>query len=471
VAGKAADRAPSRPVVCVQGLGFVGAAVTIAVAGARDAAGRPRYDVIGIDLPTPDGIARIDALNRGVFPFPTTDARLVRQAAENHRAGNMTAGADPRIFGSAEVIIVDVPLDVVDLAASETLDLAAFRSAVATVGRHMQPRALVIVETTVPPGTTARVVAPILRDELAKRGHQADRLRLAHCYERVMPGPGYLDSIVNMPRVYAGIDEPSAAAGEAFLRTVIDTKRCPLTRASSTTASELGKLLENTYRSATIALMEEFSQLAEGIGVDLFEIVDWIRMRPTHTNIRTPGFGVGGYCLTKDPLMARLGAHDLFGLEQAFPLASLAVTINRQTPERVLDRLRSLLGGDLRDRRLLLLGISYRDGVGDTRHSPSQKFFEAARAEGAEMFAHDPLVEYWPELDIRVPRVMPSALGLDAIVLAVPHRFYREFDFCRWVQTTQPTFLDAFAVLSADQRAALRGLGCRVESIGRGTGL
>jgi nucleotide sugar dehydrogenase len=335
----------------------------------------------------------------------------------------------------------------------------------------MRPGALVIIETTVPPGTTAHVVAPILRDELAKRGQPADRFRLAHCYERVMPGPAYLDSIINMPRVYSGIDEPSAAAAEAFLRTVIDTDRCPLTRASSTTASELGKVLENTYRATTIALMEEFAEFAEKIGVDLFEIVDWIRMRPTHANMRTPGFGVGGYCLTKDPLLARLGGRELFGLEQAFPFASLAVSTNRKTPNRALDRLRSLLGGDLLGRRLLLLGISYREEVGDTRHSPSQIFFEAARAEGAEVLVHDPLVEYWREANIRVPRAMPSVEGLDAVVLAVRHRFYQEFDFCRWLQTERPTILDAFAVLSADQRAALRALGCRVESIGRGAGL
>jgi nucleotide sugar dehydrogenase len=286
-----------------------------------------------------------------------------------------------------------------------------------------------------------------------------------------MPGPAYLDSIINMPRVYSGIDEPSAAAAEAFLRTVIDTDRGPLTRASSTTASELGKVLENTYRATTIALMEEFAEFAENIGVDLFEIVDWIRMRPTHANMRTPGFGVGGYCLTKDPLLARLGGRELFSLEQAFPFASLAVSTNRKTPKRALGRLRSLLGGDLLGRRLLLLGISYREEVGDTRHSPSQIFFEAARAEGAEVLVHDPLVEYWREANIRVPRAMPPAEGLDAVVLAVRHRFYQEFDFCRWLQTERPTILDAFAVLSADQRAALRALGCRVESIGRGAGL
>jgi UDP-N-acetyl-D-glucosamine dehydrogenase len=461
----------SLPVVCVQGLGFVGAAVSVAVASARDVLSRPRYRVVGVDLPTQDGIARIEALNRGAFPFPTTDAMLVRQVQGTCVAGNLTACADPRAFGSAAVIVIDVPLDVVVSERDEALELEAFRSAIATIGRHMQPDALVIVETTVPPGTTARVVAPILREELATRSEPIDHFCLAHCYERVMPGPAYFKSLVNMPRVYAGIDERSAEACEAFLRTIIDTERYPLTRALSTTASELGKVLENTYRATTIALMEEFADFAEKVGVDLFEVVDWIRMRPTHSNIRTPGFGVGGYCLTKDPLMARLGARDLFGLDQAFPFASLAVAVNRNTPKRALERLRSLFDADLRGRRLLLLGVSYRDEIGDTRHSPSQIFFEAAKAEGAQVLVHDPLVENWREENIRVPKDMPAAAGLDAVILAVPHRQYREFDFPGWLDGGRPIFLDAFDVLSADERKALRMLGCRVESIGRGSGL
>ena len=463
--------APSLPVVCVQGLGFVGAAVSVAVASARDATGRPLYWVVGVDLPTPDGLARIEALNRGAFPFPATDETLADCAREARIVGNLVASADPRAFESADIVIVDVPLDVETSEGEEALVLEPFRSAIQTIGKHMRADVLVIVETTVPPGTTTRVVAPILRGELSRRGQPTDRFRLAHCYERVMPGRAYLDSIINMPRVYAGIDTPSAEACEAFLRNIIDAERCPLTRASSTTASELGKVLENTYRATTIAMMEEFADFAEKVGVDLFEVVSWIRMRSTHSNIRTPGFGVGGYCLTKDPLMPRLAARDFFGFDQAFPLASLAVAVNRNAPKRALDRLRHLLGGDLRDRRVLLLGVSYRDEVGDTRHSPSQVFFEAARGEGANVLVHDPLVDYWREEDIRIPHDLPIAAGLDAVVIAVPHQQYRELDYPRWLDGGRPIFLDAFDVLSDDQRKALRSLGCRVESVGRGCGL
>jgi nucleotide sugar dehydrogenase len=229
--------------------------------------------------------------------------------------------------------------------------------------------------------------------------------------------------------------------------------------------------LENSYRAVTIALMEEFAEFAENVGVDLFEVVGAIRSRPTHSNMRTPGFGVGGYCLTKDPLIARLAAAELFGLDQAFPFATLAVNVNRMAPKRTLDRLRSLLGGSLQGRRVLLLGVSYREDVGDTRHSPSQTFWESATVEGADVIVHDPLVRYWPECGISVPENIPPAADLDAVVLAVPHRQYRELAYGAWIDGHRPLFLDAFNILSHAQRKTLRALGCRVESIGRGFGL
>jgi nucleotide sugar dehydrogenase len=334
----------------------------------------------------------------------------------------------------------------------------------------MRPEALVIIETTVPPGATERIVLPVLRQELARRGLPDDRFKLAHCYERVMPGANYFDSIVNMPRVYAGIDDRSADACEAFLHTVEDPGLCPATRLSSTTASELGKVLENTYRAVTIAMMEEFTEFAEEIGVDLFEVVKSIRPRPTHSNIRSPGFGVGGYCLTKDPLLPGLAARQLFNLERAFPFASLAIEVNQMMPRRVVWRLKQVLGG-LAGRRIILLGLSYRPEVGDTRCSPSYSFVREARAEGAALLVHDPMVRHWDEMDLDVPAVMPSAAGSDAVVLAVPHQDYACFDYAGWLGDARPVFLDGFDVLTTAQRQQLRALGCRVESIGRGFGL
>ena len=144
-----------------------------------------------------------------------------------------------------------------------------------------------------------------------------------------MPGKDYFNSIINYWRVYSGINDESADRCRDFLETVISTNEYPLTRLKKTTASEISKVLENSYRATTIAFMEEWGRFAEAVDVDLFEVVDAIRMRPTHSNMRQPGFGVGGYCLTKDPYFAMLASRELFNRNDLeFPFSTMAVRLN-----------------------------------------------------------------------------------------------------------------------------------------------
>jgi nucleotide sugar dehydrogenase len=458
-----------RPLVAVQGLGFVGAAMAIAVATAQDDAGEARYTVRGVDLADQAGLHRIESINAGRFPFETTDASLVAALEAARSRGNLEAGSDPTVYGRADVIVVDVPLDIDWRAAQPALRLRGFEMAIRTIGQHVRPGALVLVETTVPPGTTEKIVVPTLAEELTKRGIDPDEVLVAHSYERVMPGADYFDSIINYWRVFAGHTDASAKAAERFLTTVIDTGTYPLTRLTNTTASETAKVLENTFRATTIALMEEWGRFAETVGIDLFEIVDAVRMRPTHANMRTPGFGVGGYCLTKDPMFAKLAASELWGTEMEFPFSTAAVRTNDDAPLVSLGRVRDMLGGELAGKRLLLLGISYRQDVGDTRYSPSETFVNAAIAAGAEVVAHDPLMDHWDELDRAVADEVPAPEGFDAVVFAVSHREYRELDLATWLGSARPVIFDGFSVLSPEQRGLVASLGCDIASIGRGT--
>ena len=408
--------------VAVQGLGFVGAAMAVAVASALDSAGRPRFEVVGVDLPDRAGTARVEALASGTFPFPTTDARLDAAVDRVHRQGNLRCVTDASSFAEADVVVVDVPFDIDWRSETPELRTEGFRSAIATVGRHVRPSTLILIETTVPPGTTEKIVLPTLRRELLGRDLDADSVLVAHSYERVMPGADYFASITNYWRVYAGTTEGAADAAEEFLSAVIDTDRFPLTRLAGTTASETAKVLENTFRATTIALMEEWSRFAELVGIDLFDVVEAIRMRPTHANIRTPGFGVGGYCLTKDPLFAPLAARELWNSELDFAFSTAAVRTNDRAPLNALDRLMDLLGGSVAGRRIALLGISYRQDVGDTRYSPSETFARAAEALGATLVLHDPLLTHWDELARDTEQDVPDPADVDAVVFAVPTR-------------------------------------------------
>ena len=459
----------ARPVVCVQGLGFVGAAMAIAVAHARDKAGEPAFDVVGVEIDTPDGRAKVEAINAGRLPMAVADDKLAAALTEARAAGNLSATTDPTAYTQASVTVVDVLVDLVADDGGPAADFGVLRAAVATLGRHMPAGSLVIVETTVPPGTTERVVAPELARELAARALPEDALLLAHSYERVMPGEQYLDSLVSYWRCYAGTTPEAADACERFLSQVIDVSAYPLTRLHSTTASEMGKVLENSYRATTIALMEEWGRLAEFIGVDLFEVIRAIRHRPTHSNMRQPGFGVGGYCLTKDPLFGAVAARQQLGDGQlGFPLSARAVELNKVMPLVSLDKAEAMLGG-LEGRRILLMGVSYRPGVADTRHSPSATFVRAARERGAEVVFHDPLVTEWPEMGVEVHTDLPAPSGFDAVVFAVANADYARLDLVEWLGDERPAVLDGNDVLAEGQRERLRAHGVPLASIGRGT--
>ena len=300
------NRNSGKKVVAIQGLGFVGAVMSLVCANALT----EEYAVIGVDLPTEKSLKRINDFNQGLFPLVADDPKIEIFFQNSRAKGNFYATADPVAFEFADLIIVDVNLDV-DKSSNDDFSLNSFcvnlenfRNAISTLGKFCKSDALIIVETTVPPGTCENVVKPILLEELSKRNLESKSLKIGHSYERVMPGPEYIDSIRNYPRVYSGIDENSATETEKFLRTIIDTSHCELTRLNSTTASEMAKVLENSYRAANIAFAVEWSRFAEEAGVNLWEIVDAIRARKTHANLMLPNIGVGGYCLTKDPLLA-----------------------------------------------------------------------------------------------------------------------------------------------------------------------
>ena len=460
---------PGRRVVVVQGLGFVGSAMATACAAATGEDGRAAFTVVGVDVPDELGRARIDSVNAGSFPFETSDQEIGLAIAEARKRGNLVATADERAYSLADVVVVDVAFDIDWRAEQPKLLPGSFEKAIRVIGRNVRPGALVLVETTVPPGATEKIVVPALAEELQARGIDPGQVLVAHSFERVTPGSDCLSSVTDYWRVYAGSTEAAADAAEAFLRVVVNTDDYPLRRLATATASETAKVLENTFRATTIALMEEWSRFAEMTGIDLYEIVDVVRMRPTHANIRTPGFGVGGYCLTKDPLFASLAASSLWDEPVEFPFSSAAVRINDQSPLVTLGRVEELLGGDVSGRTLLLAGVSYRPDVADTRYSPSESFVRAAEARGATVLTNDPLVGHWHEMDREVPAELQSPAGVDAIVFAVPHSLYRGLDLATWLGGARPVIFDACGVLSAEQRTAAMELGCTVAGIGRGT--
>ena len=416
-----------KKVVAIQGLGFVGAVMSLVCANALT----EEYAVIGVDLPTEKSLKRVNDFNKGSFPLVADDPKIEIFFKNSRDKGNFYATADPVAFEFADVIIVDVNLDV-DKSSNDDLSLNSFSvnlenfsNAISTLGKCCKSDALIIVETTVPPGTCKNVVKPILLEEFSNRNLEAKSLKIGHSYERVMPGPEYIDSIRNYPRVFSGIDDDSANATEDFLKTIIDTSKCELTRLSSTTASEMAKVLENSYRASNIAFAVEWSRFAEEAGVDLWSIVKAIRVRKTHANLMFPNIGVGGYCLTKDPLLASWARKNFFGSKIDLEMSVNSVSTNDQMPVFAYRRLKSVFGR-LDEKKVSFLGVSYRGDVGDTRFSPVETLYRLIKSDTSFIKVHDPYISAWGEVEVDVFSDLDDVLtsDTDIIIISTAHSSY-----------------------------------------------
>jgi len=464
---------PGKKVVVVQGLGFVGSVMGLVVANALT----EEYAVIGIDLPTPASYWKIRSINEGIFPVIASDPKIDIYYQNALKKKNYYATYDSYAYSKADVVVVDINLDVKKSVAAGnelqeySVDLTPFKKAIEAIGNNCKEDVLVLVETTVPPGTALKIVRPILEESLTKRGLSTDKIKVGHSYERVMPGPKYIDSIQNFYRVFAGTDEKSADAVESFLRTVIRTDEYPLTKLGNTNATEMAKVLENSFRAMNIAFMVEWSRFAEEAGVDIYEVVNAIRMRPTHKNIMLPGLGVGGYCLTKDPLLASWARMNLFGSEEKLGQSERGVHINDKMPLYAFEYLNAQYSGSLEGKKVLLLGVSYLNDVGDTRFTPVEGFYDHLELEGCEITLHDPHVKYWEEKDIWVNQDLDDLLTnpFDVIAITTGHKDYRSNTelINKILQLPSCMIYDTIGVLSNEEVKSLSEKHS-VKVIGRG---
>jgi UDP-N-acetyl-D-glucosamine dehydrogenase len=458
--------------VCVQGLGFVGSAMATAVASSVDENGKHNYDVVGIDLATDEGRRRIEAINRGHFPFETNDQELVDAISRVFAIGNLRASLDPEEYSTADIVIVDVNLDIPYLDEKPNLEMESFKNAIRILGKRIARNTLVLVETTVPPGTCHFVVEPILREEFKKRGLCPDDIRVAHSYERVMPGRDYLHSITDFWRVFAADNNEAADSCKKFLESIVNTEKYPLTQLKNTVSSETAKVLENAYRATNIAFIAEWSSYAEAIGIDLYDIINAIAVRPTHSNIRYPGLGVGGYCLTKDPAFAPAAARTFFKKELEFPLSMEAIRINSAMPNNTITRIDGFYQDGFVGKKVIVCGFSYRPDVGDTRYSPSIALCKEIKKRGAKVYVFDSYVkdqEIWG-LGFDTISTMGGFGEVDIVILAVAHSDIKSINFIDVVKRGTLIY-DTANVLTLEQRSALRSKGISVESCGRGSGL
>ena len=499
----AEERAKNREIVVVMGVGFVGAVMAAIVADTVDKDGKPSKFVIGMQRPSVRSFWKIPMLNRGVSPVKAEDpeVELIISRCVNEKK-TLMATFTYDVLKLADVVVVDVQCDYIkeDLGnvRNGEADMAALEASLGVIAEHIPSKALVLIETTVAPGTTEQVAYPLMKKVFKKRGIESDPL-LAHSYERVMPGRNYVASIRDFWRVCSGINEEAKGRVVKFLTEVLNTEKFPLTVMDRPIESETAKIVENSYRATILAFLDEWSLYSERNGVDLVKVIKAIKMRPTHSNILFPGPGIGGYCLPKDGGLGVWAYKHILGFEDdIFKMTPMAIDINDtrglHVGQLTRDALRNM-GQPIAAADVLVLGAAYREDVGDTRYSGSEIVIRKLTEMGAEIRVHDPYVEHWWEFEqqdsypatgqskarffrnqeklkeIYIEQDLDKALhGAEAVILAVPHEAYLNLDPDEVVKKIgQPAaIIDCFGILSDDKIRRYFQLGCEVKGLGRG---
>ncbi|MEZ5147112.1 MAG: hypothetical protein R2759_08535 [Bacteroidales bacterium] len=346
-------RSKGQEVVVVMGLGFVGVVMAAIVADTKNEQGKYSKFVIGYQRPSERSYWKIPVINQGVSPVKAEDPEveeLIHRTVSEEKTFVATFNSD--CLKLADVVVVDVQCDYAkqDLGNMRTgeTDMAALEASMRTIGETIPPHALVLIETTVAPGTTEFVAWPILKKAFTKRGLKETPL-LSHSFERVMPGKEYVSSIRDFWRVCSGCNDEARGRVEKFLHEVLNTKQFPLTVMDRPIESETTKIVENSYRATILAFMNEWSLFAERNGVDLIKVMNAIKMRPTHSNMIFPGPGIGGYCLPKDGGLGYWAYRHILGFEDGdsvFQITPTAIDINDtrglHVAELVRDALRNM---------------------------------------------------------------------------------------------------------------------------------
>jgi nucleotide sugar dehydrogenase len=403
----------------------------------------------------------------------------------------------------ADVVVVDVQCDYF----KETLgdvrtgraEIAALEDSLKVLGDKIQPQCLVLIETTVPPGTTEYIAYPIVKKAFERRGLTNAEPLLAHSFERVMPGREYVASIRDFWRVCSGVNDTARKRVTQFLSDILNVEKFPLTVLDRPIESETCKIVENSFRATLLAFLDEWSVFAERNGVDLIKVIQAIKMRPTHSNMIFPGPGIGGYCLPKDGGLGVWAYRTLMGFDdEIFKMTPMAIDINDtralHAAELVRDALRNM-GKIVAASEIAVLGASYREDVGDTRYSGSEMLVRKLTEMGGEISVHDPYVQHWWEFEkqdtypeagkswarffrnqeklteLRIQQDLREVVkGADAVVLAVRHKAYLNLEPDDLLAMVGKPFaiVDCFGILDDEKIRRLLFLGCEVKGLGRG---
>jgi UDP-N-acetyl-D-mannosaminuronic acid dehydrogenase len=418
----------------VVGLGYVGLPVACEFA-------RAGFNVVGIDVKA----QRVSKINAGESPIEGDEPGLQDLLTAVISAGRFRATTDYTDLQSADIVTINVETPVSDV--DHRPDYSALKSACTALGAVLKLGALVIIESTVAPGTSSTVVIPTL--ELASGRKVNIGFFVGACPERVMPGK-LLNNLRTVSRV-CGVSDPGIGDAMHNLYSIVTTGDVDIT---DVVTAELVKTAENTYRDVNIAFANEVALICEDVGADVYKVRDLVNKSPGRLMLM-PGAGVGGHCIPKDPWLLASAAKP----ETPIRLIAASRLVNESMPGHVLALLQDALveaGSKETRAKILVLGYSYLADSDDTRHSPSATLVALLNANDFVVTVHDPWVE---GLSGDVEALFES---VDAAVLMVAHQQYQSLDLSRLcLRMRLPIFIDGRGVFSIETKPDIvfRGIG------------
>ncbi len=343
--------------VSVIGLGYVGLPMTINLADKG-------YDVTGIENDNLYGKKIIDSLKKGILNINSSDPEIKKKFLKNK--SYLKLSNKIMDIKDSKIILVSVGFDFTKKNFYENL-----KNITKKIGKYASKKSLIIYECTLPPGTSERIIYPILKKEFKKRKINSNNFFYGYSFERIMPGDNYIGSINNNFRTFSGINQNSKKLLKTFLKSFINFKKYPLFEFDKIEECETCKIIENSYRALNISYIDEWMKFCYQRKLNLNSILNAIRLRPTHRNIMKTGIGVGGYCLTKDGIFGSL-SNKLFDKKMInFKLTNMSLNINKEMISNSYDFIKNKTK-NLKKQKILFLGTTYKEDIGDFRNSPSK---------------------------------------------------------------------------------------------------
>ena len=375
--------------LCVIGQGYVGLPLALSAA-------KSGFDVTGLD----NDSEKVFQITEGISPVEDITNEQLRTAL---KSGTYSVTTEPSFDSDVKVICICVPTP---LGSDHKPDLSSLKAAITTVGKSLKPGMLVIIESSISPGTTRQLLLPIL---IKTSGLSEEEFHLAYSPERIDPLNKEWN-IKNTPKLLAGLTDQAAKLAMEFYSMFIDqVVICPTVE-----VAETAKLLENSYRLVNISFINELSIFCQKIGVDINEVVKAAATKPYGFMPFYPSVGVGGHCIPVDPIYLSDAAKSA-GAGSRF--IDLADEINQAMPSYFVERAKEIIGG-VKSKKILVIGLSYKPNVADVRESPVISLIEQLLKAGADVFWHDELVNSWNGQEST-----PITAGFDLAIIATPHDY------------------------------------------------